>query len=514
MYYFIPAWYHPERTWYDNTNVWYRQHLGMTFDDTINQIRMFQHANEKASILILNYMPHLRYFAHRYDLLEVPTWSVFDEIQDISTRDWRVIQFRDLKWPSGVEFIYTPFLVVARKNGERLAQIEFGASGQLFIIDWYEDSQRVHQYVFDDRGFLSSILYFENGIPSHQDYLNPLGNWQIREYLGDKQCVEVNPKYVHRFSKQSYACMTDLISEKLAHYFKEIADVEDTLILASDNRHNQLVLSQKNQKKVILSFFQNRYDLTDIQSLQGDLDLVDLVITDKLSTKEILEKSNLPIEHISPFDTRLSLGKSQRLKDLNIYCLVDGLDDEILDQMINECLDQLRLNAACRLQLISYQRNGEQLKTKLTDILDAQNETYFHLSKQEENPLFGIDEDEEEEVRVSFSVLYTETEIMEVLDNARIIIDLSKEPDLYTQIAGISAGIPQINAVPTEFVEHQKNGYQLADVMDLGEALRYYLTGLAHWNQALVYSVQKISDYTSGQWVERMLTTLENTKHE
>ena len=43
---------------------------------------------------------------------------------------------------------------------------------------------------------------------------------------------------------------------------------------------------------------------------------------------------------------------------------------------------------------------------------------------------------------------FNENDIIKELEQTRLIIDVSEEPDLYTQIAGISAGIPQINHKP------------------------------------------------------------------
>ena len=82
MFHFVPAWYHPERTWYDKTSVWYRRAAGMDFDDTINHVKMFQYIDYQSSLLILNYMPNLRYFLHRYDLFEQDYYAIFDVIQN------------------------------------------------------------------------------------------------------------------------------------------------------------------------------------------------------------------------------------------------------------------------------------------------------------------------------------------------------------------------------------------------------------------------------------------------
>ena len=64
------------------------------------------------------------------------------------------------------------------------------------------------------------------------------------------------------------------------------------------------------------------------------------------------------------------------------------------------------------------------------------------------------------------------------------------------KLQGISAGIPQVNRTKTEFVDHLKNGYIISKEGELEKALKHYLTTLKPWNEALVYSVDKIQEYT------------------
>ncbi|MDY3024237.1 MAG: accessory Sec system glycosyltransferase Asp1, partial [Streptococcus hyovaginalis] len=93
-------------------------------------------------------------------------------------------------------------------------------------------------------------------------------------------------------------------------------------------------------------------------------------------------------------------------------------------------------------------------------------------------------------------------------DTARVVIDLAKKPHHYTQIASLSAGLPQINKVVTPFVENKENGWIITDWEDLAKAIVYYTDGLANWNKALVRTVQKMADYTSGRLITQWKDTL------
>ena len=114
MYYFIPAWYGTDRIWHSTTSPWYWTKDSVEFDDTINQLRIFQDAGIERLIIIPHYSPQLRYFLHRQDLLETDYISVFDELQGISPdKEMAPLQFEDLNWPSFTTFTYTPFQVLA-----------------------------------------------------------------------------------------------------------------------------------------------------------------------------------------------------------------------------------------------------------------------------------------------------------------------------------------------------------------------------------------------------------------
>ena len=84
MYYLIPAWYgQGAEFWQPDLTPWYFRTSKIEFDDTLHQARIFQGQAMSPRLLLLAYQPHLRYFLHRFDLLEVSHFSVFDAIQGI-----------------------------------------------------------------------------------------------------------------------------------------------------------------------------------------------------------------------------------------------------------------------------------------------------------------------------------------------------------------------------------------------------------------------------------------------
>ena len=85
MYYFIPAWYgQTDEFWKTAIDPWYRIRQKIEFDDSLHQVRIFQDEDLAPQLLLLAYQPHLRYFLHRHDVLEVGYTAIFDLIQGIT----------------------------------------------------------------------------------------------------------------------------------------------------------------------------------------------------------------------------------------------------------------------------------------------------------------------------------------------------------------------------------------------------------------------------------------------
>ena len=213
MYYFIPAWYGSGRQWHADITPWYRSFFRLEFDDTFNQIRLFQRQEITSNLMILAYHPHLRYFLHRHGVLEASVYSVFDDMQDLHDAHVQVLNMWDIEWDRECEFLYSPFAITVYKQGKRYAQVEHGTEGFISDIQYFhENGQLLEHYIMDDRGFVSSVIYFKDGAPSYQDYLNLKGIWQFREYLQEDGRVEVNPVFSYQYKKISYKSIGELLS--------------------------------------------------------------------------------------------------------------------------------------------------------------------------------------------------------------------------------------------------------------------------------------------------------------
>ena len=56
-------------------------------------------------------------------------WSCFDAIAQVRRKKVAVLSYHDIKWPKGLEFVYSPFSIIALQGDVKYAQVEFGEDG-------------------------------------------------------------------------------------------------------------------------------------------------------------------------------------------------------------------------------------------------------------------------------------------------------------------------------------------------------------------------------------------------
>lgn len=513
MYYFIPAWYGSSRQWHADLTPWYYSQFKLEFDDTFNQIRLFQRQGIPSRLLVLAYQPHLRYFLHRHGVLETEVYSIFDDMQDLRDPHTQVLNIRDIEWDSDCQFLYSQFAIVVQKNGKKYAKVEHGIEGFISEIQYFDQNgQMSKHYIMDDRGFVSSVIFFEDGQAAYQEYLNPKGVWQFRESLKEGGWVEVNPIFGYRFKALIYQNMGDLVAEFFEKYLQQYVKNEDVFMVSSHSHHDQFVLDRlPSVNPKLLSLFINRNDQASFKDLALSFEQADIVLVDREDSLQLLQEL-YPIladkfYHLSPFDTRLRLGRSQTRKESIIYYQLDfseGIDRQALLQVLSFIAETKNTEVIFG-AFSASQNQMEELESLVNEIIQEQIRT-DSLEKGidyggAENPL---EENQEQELRFQFVNMNDELDLIKTLEFVRLIVDLNKQPHLYTQIAGISAGIPQINQVETVYVEHLKNGYLISDMTEFSKAAHYYTDKLKEWNQALVYSIDKIKEHTGQRFLDKL----------
>lgn len=520
MIHFIPAWYQQNK-WCENEQNWHVRRMHSEFDDSVKQIQLFHRSKVYPfQIMLLSFAPNLRHFLHRQSVYRAAYWSCFDAIQEVRRKKTALLSYHNLNWPPHIEFVYTPFVIVAYLHGKKYAQIEFGEDGNLIQIDMYHNEQIQRRNIYDDRGFVSSTILYEDAKPVYQDYLTEKGMWKIRQFLDDGH-VEVNSKYptylliqgekevINSFKQNSYATLEDVISEVLEEYLL-LLDKRDIFCVAMDKQHTNLLKRVLKNKKTILSFFENRYNLCDYQQAKDMFADAKYIITDsKENTARIeeIESSELMIKDITPFDTRADFGISQQLSVQKIMVPVDGLDNLRFSELIQQLGEYLYKNEYAEIHL--FTRVADFNRKQI--LLEKTRQCLRNVGLEEEWALeenkkveFENDIDEEEKVPVRFFVeqCVDEFSVSKCMREQRVIVDMRDTTEVYLRISAISIGIPQLVYTETQFVEHEKNGFIVKNMDKLSDILDFYLDGLANWNEAMVYSYELGKKYTTAVLIE------------
>lgn len=521
MLYFIPAWYQ-QGTWNENEQYWYSRRTHTEFDDTVKQVQLFHRSGVYPyRILLLSYTPNFRHFLHRQSVYHAPYWSVFDGIQEIRRRKVRLLSFHDMKWPEHIEFIYTPFVVVAQLHGQKYAEIRFGEDGNPIEIDLYEDGQLCRRNTYDDRGFVSRTTVYEDNKEKYQDYLTETGIRKLRVYAEDGH-VQINPKApgflieyqgteeCRQFSRMIYDSLEQVIEEVLHAYIEHTAQ-EDLFCVAMHERHTGVLEEQLKNRKYILSFFEDRFDLSKHIERKQMVESAGYVIADSMiNVNKIREQVGEQLSNIidiTPFDSRVDFGITQQLTVQKILVPVDGMEQETFMEVIRNLGSYLPENDKAEIHLFTrladYDRRDKLMRMTQEALEAAGFDPGWADSNRDAGAENTLDALDEVPVRFFVEQCVDELSVSKCMREQRLIVDMRKTPELYLRITGLSVGIPQILIQESQFVEHGKNGLILQSISRLGEALHFYLDGFHHWNEAMVQSYEMGQKYTTRVLLEK-----------
>ena len=511
MKYFIPAWYSAEQWWACKMSPYYHRQAETAFDDMISLMSMHRLNQQPFEVIVLNYTPDLRTFLHRHDLFDVTYWSVFDEIQGFQHRTPRAVDYRQLDWPVGTEFLYLEHTIRALMPHEMHADVHFNQDGYVIWIEVYQQDVRLYRYVLDDRGYVSSIVYFDAlGKSEYRRYLTHDGTWILQEDYSDGS-VKVHPKYQHHFLQEYYADMSQIIFEYLARYRDRVCTLTDTVIVAADVRHNAAISNVFSQYKRCYSVFQRRaHDTVDaIETLDTCASwLVDTLENEaRLQSYQLQHQLHNHMMRITPFDAQPMSNISSQLHETYIGVWLDGLETEEIMSMLVQLSDYMAQDDTLRVTLLTKKRPVDALPTQVKLEVEAMN------ARMNED---GLSEAMAELMKEKQAIDYVqikhvpfELDLIEAMTTLRIVVDLSKEPDLFLQICCLSTGIPQINVRATDYVAHEANGFVLDKETGLNVALDYFLVQLKNWNQSYAYAMKLAKKYASDQIIAQLDTLIE-----
>ncbi|UXR78484.1 accessory Sec system protein Asp1 [Staphylococcus sp. IVB6227] len=511
MKYFVPAWYDAQRWWQSNAKPLIHRRTVTAFDDMISLMSMHRKNKSPFQLIILNYAPDLRTFLHRYDLYDVEYWSVFDDIQGFTHRTPRAVDYRELNWPEGTAFLQMSQMIRACMPNEMYANIHFNQDGYVIWIEVFQQNTLRYRYLIDDRGFVSSVIFFDAfGDEVQQRYLTGEGDWIIQECLKSGS-VLVNARYQDYFKHNQYQSMTSVIHEYLKSYCTTVLEADDVVIAAADKRHQQMVVSLFELHKLCFSVFQQR-DYLNERALPPAASniywLVDTLENERILTAhQAVVQGGHPVMRVTPFDVQTMSNISSQLHETYIGVWLDIEDETMCQKMWSQLVSYLEQDDTLRLTLLTEKKPHahpqwiHEAIARVNTQLNTENtvsETEADLMEQPE-PI--------EYVKMKY--LPFESDLVESISTLRVVVDLSKEPDLYLQICCLSAGLPQINRCATDYVMHGMNGYIVAGETELVTALDVYLKHLKNWNQSYAYAMKLAKQYTSDKIIAQLDVLIE-----
>lgn len=524
MLYFVPAWY-KENTWCENEQKWYMRRMKSEFDETIKQITLF-HRNVKTDheIIVLGYSPNFRHFLHRQGMFRLQYWSCFDAIAQIRRKKVAVLSYHDIKWPVGVEFVYSPFSIVALIDGQKYAQVDFGEDGNPISIQMFSGGVICRENFYDDRGFVSSTIVYEDGKAMYQDFLSENGVWKIRQdktngqilvnqnaanydlvsYDKDgSQLIEEKP-----FKKLVYKDMAELVEEVFGAYVKKTQE-KDKFFVAVHPLHIEVVKNVLKDKIVVATFFENRFDLDRVGEIADFLEESSIIITDSDFSSQIIYSrlSNIDsyIADIPPYDARMDFGISSQLKVQNILVPIDGLDMDSYFTLTKSLAEYLSTNDLARVHLFTRKASWgyvDKVKNALAQDLKTLGYDTRWVIKDEQSK-------EEIDQRFFVDVCVDERDISKCINEQRVILDLRRTMDVYLYVTAISKGVPRISMSRDQFLNEGGNGRIIEDFSQISDSLGYYLDSFENWNKAQVACYELSQSYTTAVLLKKWRKVLD-----
>lgn len=492
---FVPFW--------ENTST-----LSESLDDLIGYIKAIELHEQQYQIYIKDYIPNLRYFLHRFDLLESNYFSIFDELQGFEGQEQAPIDLQNLNFPEAVSFVYSVFNILVLQDNMVIGKVTLREAGSISEVYHFHNSLLSEVEVYDDRGFISSRQFYSNGQLEYTSYLDSHQREIFVEFEQFGDC-NVNPENTHGLKKLHYDSIEEIKFEMLEAKFNK--KQVDKILISITNQNLKYISLSSHIEKMVFSFFKGHYiyeeKLNEIL-LKSSLESRAIILDSVFFLKEFC-RIGIPSEKmhkVSPFDSRFNLSTSQELKEEVVYFdsrnITIGSCKSAFKNIINYFYNE-------KIESNNYREFEFIIRTNPKDekeISEIIHEIFFLNFPEEMKEIDAADEETLSQSilqikslldSVEVVVLQSEEEFFKIINKVRLIVDLSNEPDLFTQIAGISAGVPQINSVKTEYVEHKKNGLILENEKNIEQSLRYYLGRLKHWQEARTSSIKKIKVYSN-----------------
>ena len=296
--------------------------------------------------------------------------------------------------------------------------------------------------------------------------------------------------------------MLEIIEEIVEKFYTDQITQSDDFIAASDGRHNQLITRYFEANQLCFSLFSNRNrEITShlIQSMQPAKScLVDTKENERECRLIANNNSiNMKMSRITPFDTEKIPNISSQLYDVHIGFWIDNLSRDVVEPVIDQLYSYIKNKENYRVTILMKDITSKTPKW-LSDIVKGKNELYNEEQRTLSEEMADVLEEEMEFIEIiKIESVIFEEDLIRAMSQLRVVIDLGDEPDLYLQISAISAGVPQINMIETDYVTPNVNGLIIPSSSNMIQALDYFLLSLKNWNYSYASSLKLVDEFSS-----------------
>lgn len=550
MFYIAPAW----------TN----EIKELNHDPLKNLVSLLDDGGKPVKLMVLNFIPKLRYILHVNGLTNLPFWNLWDAILVIERIDGMPLGPESFEWPDDIRMVRGLHSMVGYRGNELAAETVKNPQGFIQTVKFL-GSENNRFDIFDDRGFKVSTKYMIDDRVIKQEWFNEVGQRILRYEPDNEAPVKILSNFSN-FKHSEYASLDDLFLEFVNKKFAdEFDEKKDNLIASSSERIRSLMVKiQKQMPVAYLLDHQGKVSSEDIQKLVPQIEgSTNFVIPNYALFEQIQLKVSEPNQsHLDlgyPYGADMRLGNSNEERQLIIYWNIgDANDDQNVVETSNELMDYYLEHENMGLIVSTLKDSdadivcSEVLKRIFAhyDFLDENedrgnlNEILFNTNNEKEMQelLFKIwgrmrkewelkhpvkdgkitvekgEEPESEKIDwdsfklVVSSILIRKNprdyQIFDDLARTRIMVDMGDPYDARMQFNAISTGIPQINMVESPFVINRENGWIVTKEQSLSQGLDFYLKKLGNWNVALVNTakyMEQLEFRRQSDWWERRM---------
>ncbi|WP_251717658.1 accessory Sec system protein Asp1 [Lactobacillus agrestimuris] len=504
MEYFVPAWHSQLKDWSVSIPM-------IENYDATRTMEVLKDNNHQIGLIVTDYQPQLLSKLNRLSFTPEKIFSIYDYLQGIKTFAGKIVELTDFNWPKNAIFDFGPFRTLVVVDDKLFATVFYDIDGHILKVE-YKGTSEAENYtlLMDSRGFISSKITQKEVI-----YYNPYEEWRFKQKRNDGRIL-INPNF--KFcEKVTYSNINELISEVLTNYLiTTFNSVRDHLIVTLDDKATVStgIFADKNPIYILNKSIPYQTTLAEIP--QGNL-----VVNDQFEADEINQKygNKFNITIIPTHNAEFKLGHSARQTRQEITFFAENIDGQEAKKFILNICNYVAASQKDRsLKIFTYDINQFNRINTVVEEIKQENRENFTIgdeAKQAENASLEEKEDSKKipNIKVDHQRLTSISQLLNLLDTTRVLINYGKVDELI-QMAAISIGIPQLQNFLSSTVVNGKNGFIYKDIDELINYIDYYLNDLNAWNNALVYNVQLMNQYSETNIMKKWKALLNNSQED